>query len=327
MQIFYKLNLWLNIGRRYTLPNSVMPYILAVILASKHYPINYLMVFLGLIGVMLVHMSINMLDDYFDWKKGAVAEYKKLVQRGIIVITNKCFYLEQNLVSAESVLIVALIYDLIASIIGLYIFTKVGISVLIIAFITGVVGLFYSAPPFRLSYYGLGEPIIGLIFGPMIMFGAYITAGGVLDKTILFSSVIIGLIVANIAHTHAIMDFDSDVEVGKKSFPILFKSKDNAIIVQLIIYLLAFLVLIFGVFIGIYPKASLIVLLVIPKTIALVKMMKTSDKEKKPWMGYIPNWEQIKLNGSDWFMLRLNLSINIVIDFIILLGITYYLFG
>lgn len=327
MNLSENIRLWLKIGRGYTLPNSIMPYVLSVVLAAKHYKINYSLSLLGLFGVVLVHMSINMLDDYFDWKKGAVAEYKKLAEKGIIAISNKCFYLEQGLVNPQKVLIIALLYDVLASLIGLFIFTKVGVSVIIIAIITGILGFFYSAPPFRLSYYGLGEPIIGLIFGPMLMFGAYITAGAKIDATILCSSIILGLIVANIAHTHAIMDFEADKKVGKKSFPILFKTKDNAIIVQALMYILAYVVLAFGILIKIYPLMSAVVFIVVPKTFALVKLMKTQDRTKKNWMGRIPDWDKLQKEGADWFMLRLCLSINIVIDFVVLLGITYYLFG
>lgn len=326
-KILDKINLWLNIARGYTIPQSVIPYILAVVLASKHYKIDYFLSFLGLIGVALVHMSVNMLDDYFDWKKGAVAEYKKLAEKGIIAATHKCFYLEENLVTLNQVLVAALSMDAIACLLGFFIATKAGLSIIIIAFVTGLMGFFYSSPPLSLSYRGLGEPVIGIIFGPLLMFGAYITAGANIDKTIILSSIIIGLIVANIAYTHAIMDFDSDIKVGKKSFPILFKTKENAIIVQALIYILAYSFLAAGIFTGVYPLASVLTFITLPKAFVLVKLMKTQDKEKKLWMGIMENWETVQKEGTDWFMLRFFISRNIVTEFIVILGVTYYLFG
>lgn len=326
-KILDKINLWLNIARGYTIPQSVIPYILAVVLASKHYKIDYFLSFLGLIGVALVHMSVNMLDDYFDWKKGAVAEYKKLAEKGIIAATHKCFYLEENLVTLNQVLVAALSMDAIACLLGLFIATKAGLSIIIIAFIAGLMGFFYSSPPLSLSYRGLGEPVIGIIFGPLLMFGAYITAGANIDKTVILSSIVVGLIVVNIAHTHAIMDFESDTKVGKKSFPILFKTKENAIIVQALIYILAYLFLAVGIFTGIYPPISALTFVTLPKAFALVKLMKTQDKEKKLWMGAMENWETVQKEGTDWFMLRFFISRNIATEFIVILGVTYYLFG
>jgi len=327
MKITDKIKLWLNIGRAYTAPTSILPYTFAIVLASKNYNIDYFLSFLGLIGVVLAHLSVNMLDDYFDWKKGAVAEYKKLSEQGIVTITNKCFYLEQNLTTPKAVLFVALLMDAVACLIGLYIALKVGFSVIIIALLAGLMGFFYSAPPFRLSYYGFGEPVIGIIFGPLLMSGAYITAGGSIDKPIILASIAIGALIANVAHTHAVMDFEADKKVGKKSFPILFKTKDRAIVVQALIYEFAYLVILIGIFAKIFPLPCILTFITIPKTVALLKLMKSQDKTKKLWMGAIENWEFLQKEGSDWFMLRLCLSRNIMIDFVVIFGITYYLFG
>lgn len=314
-------------GRDYTMPQSIIPYIFAVVLASKQCSVNYFLSLLGLMGVVLVHMSINMLDDYFDWQKGAVEKYKQLLDAGMQARTHKCFYLEQNLATPNQLLAVALSMDAVACLLGLFIAFKIGLSVVIIALLAGLMGFFYSAPPFNLSYRGLGEVAIGIIFGPLLMAGAYITAGATLDKPILFASVMLGLIIANIAHTHAIMDFKSDVQVGKTSFATLFKTQDNAIFVQLSAYVLTYIILAAGIFMKVYPLASILVFITFPKTLALVKLMKSESKEKKLWMGPIENWKQLQEEGSDWFMLRLCLSRNIVTDFVVILGVTYYLFG
>lgn len=327
MKIAHTLDLWLKIGRSYTLPQTVLPYVFAVVLASKHCQINYLLSLLGLIGVCLAHMSINMLDDYFDWKKGAVEEYKKLSEQGIVAITQKCFYFEQNLVTPKRVLTVALLYDVIALLLGTFIALKVGFSVIIIALFTGLLGFFYSAPPFKLSYRGLGEPVIGIIFGPLLMAGAYITAGAYLDKTLLISSTMVGILVANIAFAHAIMDFDSDIKVSKTSFATLFKTKINAIKMLAFLYFLTYLILTIAIYKSVYPYAAISVFLTAPMAIGLVKLMQNDDREKKLWMGVIENWEQLKKEGSDWFMMRLCITRNIVTHFVVLLGIVYYIFG
>lgn len=327
MKIIDNVKLWLTIARGYSIPQSIIPYILAVVMASKHYKVDYFLSFLGLIGVAMVHMSFNMLDDCFDWKKGAVEEYKKLADKGIIPITHKCFYLEENLVTLNQVFAVSFSMDAIAFLFGIFIALKVGLSVIIIALITGITGFFYSAPPLNLSYRGLGEPVIGIIFGPLLMFGAYLTAGAKIDMPLFLASLIIGLIVANIAHTHAIMDFDSDMQVGKKSFPILFKTKDNAILVQALIYVFAYVILAIGILTKVFPIATILAFVTLPKAFALVKLMKTPDKEKKFWMGPIENWETMQKEGTEWFMIRFLISRNIVTDFVVIFAITYYLFG
>lgn len=327
MKITDRINLWLRIGRSYTLLTSIVPYIFAVLLASKHYHINWHLSILGFIGVVLVHISINMLDDYFDWKKGAVKEYKKLIDEGMLARTHKCFYLEENLTTLNTVLAVALSMDAIGCLIGLYIFTKIGFSVILIAVLAGILGFSYSAPPLRLSYNGFGEITIGLIFGPLLMSGAYITAGANVDKLILFSSVIIGIFVANVAHTHAIMDFDSDIKVGKTSLPTSFKTKNNAIFALEFFYAMAYVITAVGIYLKILPIAGLLTFITIPKAFALVKLMESPDREKKLWMGFIGNWKNFQKEGSDWFMMRLCISRNVFVDFTVILGLTYFIWG
>lgn len=327
MKFIERLKLWFEIGRGFTTPLSVLPYVFAVILAAKHYKINLLLSFLGLIGIFIVHLSVNMLDDYFDWKKGAVETYKNLEAQGLVPENNKCFYFMQNLVTPAKVFIVASLLSAIAFLIGLFIASRVGISVIIIALITAVLGFFYSASPIKLSYRGLGEPFIALIFGPLLMTGAYITAGAYIDRFIILISIITGLLVMNIGYVHALSDFDSDLKVGKKSFPGFFKTKENAITVLGMIYAFAYALLVYGIKVKIFPFASVATFILLPKIIALLNLMRNSNLEPKFWMGPMEDWAKVKEQGAEWFMLRICLTRNIVTDFIILFSITYYLFG
>ncbi len=327
MKFLERLKLWFEIGRGFTTPLSVLPYVFAVILAAKNYQIDFLLSFLGLIGIFIVHLSVNMLDDYFDWKKGAVATYKNLEAQGLVPENNKCFYFTQNLVTPTSVFVVASLLSAIAFLIGLFIASKVGMSVIIIALITAALGFFYSASPIKLSYRGLGEPVIALIFGPLLMTGAYLTAGAHLDKFILLISTIMGIFVMNIGYVHAVSDFDSDLKTGKKSFPRFFKTKENAITVLGMIYAFAYALLAWGISAKIFPFASVATFILLPKIIALLNLMRNSNIEPKFWMGPMENWAKVKEQGAEWFMLRICLTRNIVTDFIILFSITYYLFG
>lgn len=327
MKFLERLKLWFEIGRGFTTPLSVLPYVFAVILAAHNYKINLLLSVLGLIGIFIVHLSVNMLDDYFDWKKGAVATYKNLEAQGLVPENNKCFYFTQNLVTPTKVFIVASLLSAIAFLIGLFIASKVGISVIIIALITAALGFFYSASPIKLSYRGLGEPVIALIFGPLLMTGAYLTAGAHLDKFILLISTIMGIFVMNIGYVHAVSDFDSDLKVGKKSFPGFFRTKENAITVLGMIYAFAYALLVYGIRVKIFPFAAIATFILLPKIIALLNLMRNSALEPKFWMGPMEDWAKVQEQGAEWFMLRICLTRNIVTDFIILFSITYYLFG
>ena len=66
--------------------------------------------------------------------------------------------------------------------------------ILLFCLSAGFLGVFYSAPPLKLAYRGLGEPVIGLIFGPLLMLGVYYSACGDMDASVLWISLPFGSI-------------------------------------------------------------------------------------------------------------------------------------
>lgn len=319
------IKFWLNVSRHLALPQTIIPYIFAVVLAAKHYHINYFLGILGLVGVILAHLGVNILDDYFDWKKGAVETRKKMIDGGMRARSHKCFYLEENMTTLNQILIVALGMCAVAGLIGLYITYKVGLPILVIAGLTAFLGFFYSAPPFRLSYNVLGELVVGVIFGPLLMCGAYLTAGGHLDKLILLVSIINGFLVSNIVYTHAIMDFIPDKEAGRVTLAVWFGNTEKAKVFQDFLMFGAYVLLLIGIILKILPLLSLIVFVTLPKAITLHNRMRNEDNTRKLWMGSMENWDFYVKEGVDWFMLRWYLSRNLVTDFVILLGVSYML--
>ena len=318
-----RINFWLHVSRYFSLPQTIIPYILAVVLASKHYKIDCFLSILGLIGVVLAHLGVNILDDYFDWKKGAVEARKKLIDGGMRARSHKCYYLENNSTTLGAILTVALSMCAVAVGIGLFIALKVGVAVLVIAGITGFLGFFYAAPPIRLSYHGLGEIAVGIIFGPLLMAGAYITAGGRIDMPLILASLIVGIFVLNILHTHCIMDFEPDKNVGRISLAVLLKTPQNALIAQKVMLVLVYIIMAIGIIIKAFPPLSILTFLTLPIAFEFIKLMTTEDRQRKYWMGPMENWKNFQKEGLDYFMLRWYLSRNLLTDFIIILGVTY----
>lgn len=325
MNIVQKINLWRRIGRDYTLSQSFLPYLLAFVMATKVCQVNYFLSMLGLIGVVLVQMSMNMMDDYFDWKSGSVAEYKKLLDEGMKARSHKCFYLINSSVSINQLLFAALFLDFVAGVFGLIIALNVGWHVVAIALFAGVLGVCYSAPYIKLGQRGFGEISIGIIFGPLLMMGAYITAGANVDFTMLYTSIFVGVMVASLAFGHSIMDFDSDKNVGKVTLPVALGSRKKSALVLGLAFVFSYLMVLIGLIKGIYPMPVLLVFLTLPRAFGVLKIMNTDTREKKFWMGVMENWKMHQEEGSDWFMLRFFSIRNTVNDFLILLTLAFLL--
>jgi 1,4-dihydroxy-2-naphthoate octaprenyltransferase len=219
------------------------------------------------------------------------------------------------------------VFGAIALAIGFVIYLFRGNVILILAAVTGILGISDSGAPLRLSYRGLGEILIGIMFGPMLMTGVFYAACGVFDGSVLFVSVPVGLLVANIVYTHAIMDYEPDKAVGKMTFAVLLKKKQLMLYCLLFLLILTFITLVSGVVSGYLSPYYLISFLTIPMAITLYHLMiefvRNPDRSFTPrfWMGPMGDWQRIQAVGIDWFMIRWLLARNLLSFFCIILMI------
>jgi 1,4-dihydroxy-2-naphthoate octaprenyltransferase len=225
-----------------------------------------------------------------------------------------------------------------------------GWEVLIFAGIALVLGLAYAGPPLRLSYHGLGELIVGIIFGPLVVGAAFYVAVGYITPLAWWLPIPMGLLVANVLNAHAIMDFGPDKAANRITFSILLGSQQRGYMANIVMMVLAYAAILLGVLLGQLPFASLLAFITLPLAFAFTKSLAiyvrcvTPIKEGKwsaeqaeaakraeaqavaaffpqKWMGPFGNWDRIKSFGIDWFMMRWLLSRNIVMEMVPLLAL------
>jgi 1,4-dihydroxy-2-naphthoate octaprenyltransferase len=85
----------------------------------------------------------------------------------------------------------------------------------------GVLGVacayFYNAPPFRLSYRGLGEIAVGVCYGPLIACGTYLVQRGTIAPSVAVLSIPLGLLIAAFLWVNEIPDRHADEGAGKRT--------------------------------------------------------------------------------------------------------------
>jgi 1,4-dihydroxy-2-naphthoate octaprenyltransferase len=85
----------------------------------------------------------------------------------------------------------------------------------------GIAGIglafFYHAPPFKLSYRGLGELAVALAYGPLIAGGTYLVQRHHLDVAILTPSIPLALLIAAFLWINEFPDFRADSRAGKRN--------------------------------------------------------------------------------------------------------------
>jgi 1,4-dihydroxy-2-naphthoate octaprenyltransferase len=282
---------------------------------------------LALFGIAFGHLGINLWDDYFDYKKDHQIIRNRLNSSGIRARMDKCHYLASQEANLKQLFCVASFFSAMALIIGMLIFTQRGSMILIICGITALLGFCYSAPPFRFSYRGLGELVIGLVFGPLLMSGIYLSACGKFSPQLLFISIPVGLLVANIVYTHSVIDFEADKALNKKTLAVLLQTKNSIYFVCFLMNFLPFLIIGLGILLNILSPWYAFVFVIFYGAIYLFRsilLFGNGQQEKiqpKWWMGPMENWKKIEEAGIDWFMLRWYLARNLLVFFCLIIVI------
>ncbi|MDR0507043.1 MAG: prenyltransferase [Dysgonamonadaceae bacterium] len=325
------ISFWINNSRPKALPQSLLPAVLAICMASRDENFSLLLGIIAVLGVITGHLAMNLFDDYFDYKVKSTEFRDNMARKGFRARILKCSYITSGAASLQQLLIACFVFGAVSLSMGGVIFLFRGTTVLWFALITAILGISYSGAPLRLSYHGFGEIFIGIIFGPLLMTGVYFSACGHLDLHVALVSVSVGLLVANIVYTHAIMDMEPDKEVGKMTFAVMLGSKKKAVSALLVLLAGAYLSIIGGVVANRLSPFYLLTLLTLPLACSLFYMMtefvRSPEKKfsRKFWMGPMNNWQQIQAFNIDWFMIRWFLSRNLLSFFCLIIIVVCFI--
>ncbi|SHF56303.1 1,4-dihydroxy-2-naphthoate prenyltransferase [Caldanaerobius fijiensis DSM 17918] len=183
---------------------------------------NFFWFGLSLIGIYLIEIGKNALNEIVDYESG-VDRFIKPENRTPFSGGKKTIV--QGKLTIKEVKIIALFTMLAACGIGLAIVLFCEPSVLWIGISGVLISAFYSIPPFKLSYNGLGEIAVGVTYGPLITSGMYLVLTHQIDIYVLLVSLPIGFLVTNILWINQFPDYEADaqghkynwlVRIGKK---------------------------------------------------------------------------------------------------------------
>ncbi len=262
---------WFNNSRPVSLPQSMIPALTAIFLCAWNENFSIWLGIISLIGVMFAHLSMNLIDDYFDYRKMESGYRDALVREGIRARTLKCAYLVSGEATLKQLRIAIVLFALPAILAGIVVLVLRGYPILIIAGITIILGISYSGNPLKLSYRGFGELVIGIIFGPLIVIGMGLASAGTINGMLIVTGITMGLLVTNILFTHSVMDYEADLRASKATLAILVKKDSLKLFFSSLFIFLPYIVFILGWALGYYSPIYLVVLLTVFWSVALFK--------------------------------------------------------
>lgn len=324
---------WFTNARPISLPQSMLPALTAVALSSGTGHFSWLAAIVSVLGVMFAHLGMNLLDDWFDYYKGSGEARKKAASEGFRGRMTKYPYLTSGEATPKQLLVAVCVFLGIAAVMGCIVLAARGWMILWWMLVGFIIGYSYSGGPLKLGFRGLGEMVIFIMFGPLMMTGVYYAITGEVTPKIVWLSAAVGLLVTNIVYTHSVLDAVPDKKMGKFTMAHLMGSDKGMLVLSSVLNLLPYILVTAGVILGQLHIAYLAVLLVLPVSVWLVKSLSCFVSHvdvpivTKWWMGPMGDFDRFRKAGLDWFMLRWLVARNIVQFFCLIAAVVSLIFG
>jgi 1,4-dihydroxy-2-naphthoate octaprenyltransferase len=191
----------------------------------------------SLVGVYLIEIGKNAINEFVDYESG-VDRFVTPDRRTPFSGGKKTIV--DGLLTVKETRAIAVFTMLGGAAVGLYItFFREHI-----VFWLGIAGFllatFYSLPPFKFCYRGLGEFVVGLAFGPLILSGSYLVQAHRLKTEAVIASMAIGFLITNVLWINQYPDYEADSLGNKKNWVVRLGRK-RGVRVYTLLYVLAYL--------------------------------------------------------------------------------------
>ena len=241
------ISIWWQAFRFHFVPPSYMPAILGGVIAWAISGEFYFWFFLvTVMGVTINHISLNMTDDYFDYKHSvdqAKNREKNLYSGGSGTLTT-------GLIKPKTMYRVLMAGYVITIILGLYLTAMRGWWVFIIGAFGMACAYFYTAPPIRYGYHGFGELSQLINFSLTIGLGAYYVQAQQFSYEAMCAVLPLGFMMFAMITINEIPDEADDRAGGKRNLVVIF-GKKTAVWLYGMSMMIAFLIIIITPLLGI----------------------------------------------------------------------------
>jgi 1,4-dihydroxy-2-naphthoate octaprenyltransferase len=219
-------------------------------------------------GVIALHASVDLLNDYWDYKRGI----DTLTQR--TKMSGGTGVLPEGLLEPTQVYRAGIIFLIIGGLIGSYFVVIDGIIIgLILAF--AVLSIYFYST--KIVDSGLAELFV-TVKGTMIVLGTYFIQSSEINISSIMAGIFVGVLSSLVLFITSFPDYEADKAKGRKTL-VIFLGKQKATTMFWIFPIIAYSVLISGIIYEIFPLYCIISLAVVPLIIkAGLKLKQNFDE-------------------------------------------------
>ena len=260
------LSVWLRAIRIKFLLASVIAVSLGLSVTWWHSgTIDIFQAVLTMAGVIALHASVDLLNDYWDFKRGIDTKTKRTPMSGGTGV------LPEGLLKPKSVYNAGILFLVVGGLIGGYFVILHGVVIGVILAFAIMSIYFYST---KIVNWGLAEVFVA-VKGTLIVMGTYYIQNSELTDVVVLSGIVVGALSSLVLFVASFPDHDADKEQGRRTLVILFGRQKATSIFYI------FLIVSYGIIIGcaamsIIPVFCLISLAAIPVAINSIRKLKSS---------------------------------------------------
>jgi len=219
-------------------------------------------------GVLALHASVDLLNDYWDFKRGIDTATNRTKMSGGSGV------LPEGLLKPTQVYAAGIAFLIIGTVIGIYFVATDGIIIGIILAFAVISIYFYST---KIIDWGLAEVFVA-IKGSMIVMGTYFVQTSQITEQSVLGGIVIGVLSSLVLFITSFPDHDADKAKGRKTL-VISLGMQKACSILWIFPIIAYGITIIAVVFEIFPIFCLIVLATTPLIIKSGQKLKQNYNE------------------------------------------------
>lgn len=250
---------WLVLTRAAVLPMTLVAGAIATLLAVHRPGFRPGLLVLAYLGIVLAHVSNNLMNDLFDVEVGNDTEsYPRALYAPHPVLS--------GMISRGGLATAALLVNVVDLAILVVLAVFRGWPVVAFALGGFALSVAYTAPPLRLKKRGLGEPDVFVVWGPLMVCGTYYAAVGNLPWQIWVASIPYGLLCTAVLMGKHIDKAPYDEPLGVRTLPVIVGEARARTLTQAMMAAF-YVVVVVCVIVGALPWPALLALLAVQKLV------------------------------------------------------------
>ncbi|WP_157735998.1 prenyltransferase [Granulosicoccus antarcticus] len=217
--------------------------------------IQYLDLFLVLLGALLAHVSVNLFNEYHDFRRGLDVDANSKTKRTQFSVNSGA--LLENPDAAEAVHYGAIASLFVTTLIGTYFIVSQGLLIAPLGVIGVLIILSYAPRLIQHPVLCLVAPGVG--FGPLIVIGTHVVLTGEYSVQAAIASLIPFFLVNNLLLLNQYPDIAADRRIGRQHFPIVYGERKGIMLYGNTIMATCGIIVL-GIVSGIFPELSIVCL-------------------------------------------------------------------